>query len=216
MLRTLLCLGVAVLIFVPIPSQGAGRETPEQCFASAAEKGLGAIEVAGGVKKTNEGSWYTLSIDYRPTSSGPAADQLEVWAEPSHTALFVGRKTPLPEVESKNLGAEPLAVVRGLSGAFSQKLVLPYPAKRFTDHRIVVKMRVGNQDLLLASANVNVNAFRFTSSFDMVQTAAGVYDFGTYHHCCSGVRCGQICTDCNGPFFTCDLINCEINCDQPF
>lgn len=210
-------LGIAMLVSVPSFSWGASVEAPEQCFASAAANGMSAIEVAGGVGRTTDGSAYRLTIDFRPAFPGPVAEEVEVWAEPSHTPLFVGTKSPLPKAESKRLGTEPLAVVRGLSGAFSQKLTLPYdPSKGLTDRRIVVKMRVGNQDLLIASANVDVGAFRFTSTFDMVEKATGDYDVGTYRHCCGGTRCTQICTNCNGPFFTCDLINCEINCDQPF
>lgn len=217
MMSKLPLLGVIIFMFVPGFSLGATMKVPEQCLTSAAEKGLSAIEVAGGASRKAEGSPYTLSIDFRPAFSGPTADAVEVWAEPSHTALFIGTKSPLPEAESKRLGVSPLAVVRGLSGAFSQQFTLPYnPSQALTDRKIVVKMRVGTQDLLIASANVNVNAFRFTSAFDLVQTSTGAYDIGTYHHCCGGVRCSEICTDCDGPFFTCDLINCEINCDQPF
>ena len=206
-----------VLLSLPTLSRGAVRETPEQCFASAAAKGLWAIEVGGKVKITADSSSYTLTIDYRPAPFGPEADGLEVWAEPSHTPLFVGARSPMPATGSKSLDAESLAIVRGLEGAFSQKLVLHYsPSKRRADRSIVVKMRVGDQGILVASANVNVNAFQFTSTFDMVQNPSGGYELGNYRHCCSNVRCGQLCTSCNGPFFTCDLINCEVNCDQPF
>ncbi len=212
-----LTFAVVPLIFTPIAAHGADSETPEQCFAIAAASGLSAIEVAGGVTRKDNGPLYTLSIDYRPAASALIADGVEVWAEPSHTPLFRGSSSPLPEAEPKSLGTEPLAVVNGLTGAFSQKLVLPYtPSKGLTDRKVVVKMRVGAQTLLIASANVNVGQFKFTSTFDMLQNSSGVYAIGTYRHCCSGARCGQICTSCNGPFFTCDLINCDINCDQPF
>lgn len=221
--KSLLC-GAAVLLALAgvtrvegLSSQGQGTESPEQCFASAAANGLWALEVAGRVMEKGDGPLFTLSIDFRPAPFGPSADRVEVWAEPSHTPLFIGAKSPAPTVESKSLGTEPLTVVRGLKGAFSQNLILPYsPSQRRTDRRIVVKMRVGDQDLLIASANVNVKTFRFTSTFDLDQNPGGVYSLGTYHHCCSGGRCGKMCTDCTGPYFTCDLILCEINCDQPF
>jgi hypothetical protein len=77
-------------------------------------------------------------------------------------------------------------------------------------------MRVGNQDLLIASAEVNVKSFRFTSTFDLVTNPGGGYLVGTYHHCCGGARCTRMCTDCDTAYFTCDLVLCEINCDSPF
>jgi hypothetical protein len=222
--RSLWLCGVALLVALPcvssakdVPPLGGGGEAPEQCFATAAAQGLWAVEVAGGVREKAGASTYTLSINYRPAPLGPSADRVEVWAEPSHTPLLVGAKSPDLVVESYSLGTEPLAVVRGLEGPFSQKLTLAYsPSKGRIDRRIVVKMRVGNQDLLIASADVNVKNFRFTSTFDLVANPGGGYDVGTYHHCCGGGRCSRMCVDCNTAYFSCDLVLCEINCDSPF
>ena len=75
-------------IFNSNAARGAGSDSPEQCFAIAAANGLSAIEVAGGVTKKDNSSMYTLSIDYRPVSLGLVADEVEVWAEPSHTPLL--------------------------------------------------------------------------------------------------------------------------------
>jgi len=80
----------------------------------------------------------------------------------------------------------------------------------------VVKMRVGNQDLLIASAEVSVKSFRFTSTFDLGANPDGGYTAGSFHHCCGGTRCTRMCADCSSAFFTCDLVLCEINCDSPF
>lgn len=218
----LLC-GAFVLLVLPgvtrvegLSSREQRIETPEQCFATAAASGLWALEVVGMEKKADS-SRFTLSIDFRPAPFGPSADQVEVWAEPSHTPLFIGARSLVPMGEAKSLGAEPLTVARGLTRAFSQELTLPYsPSQRSGDQRIVVKMRVGDQDLLIAAASVNVNAFRFASTFDLDQSPGEGYSLASYHHCCSGGRCGKLCTDCTGPYFTCDLILCEIDCDQPF
>jgi hypothetical protein len=209
--------GDALTCAKDVPSPGSGGEVPEPCFAEAAAQGRWAVEVAGGVSEKAGVSSYTLSIDYRPAPFGPSADRVEIWAEPSHTPLLIGVKSPDLVAESRGLGTEPLAVVRGLEGPFSQKLTLAYsPSKGRLDRRIVVKMRVGNQDLLIASADVNVKNFRFTSTFDLVTNPGGVYAVGSYHHCCGGARCTRMCADCNTAFFTCDLVLCEINCDSPF
>jgi hypothetical protein len=210
-LKALALSGMIALLVAPKASYGSERDVPEPCLEAAAAQGQWAIEVAGGVKKTPVGSIYSLSVNFQPAwTEGIAADRLEVWAEPSHTALFVGTRSL---TESKSLVAEPLAVIGGLAGAFNHTLTLAYIPS--DDHRIEIKMHLGNQDLLVASAKVNVGAFRFASTFDLIPTRSG-YAIGTYHHCCSNQKCGQICSDCNGPFFTCSLIQCTIDCDQPF
>ena len=225
MTRRGLCLcWVAVMVAMPyashakdVPPVGGKGEVSDQCFAEAAAQGRWAVEVAGGVGQKLGASSYTLSINYRPAPFGPSADRVEVWAEPSHTPLLVGAKSADLVAEAQSLGTEPLALVRGLEGPFSQNLTLAYsPSKGGVDRRIVVKMRVGNQDLLIASAEVNVKSFRFTTTFDLVADPGGVYATGSFHHCCGGVRCARMCTDCNSAFFSCDLVLCEINCDSPF
>lgn len=171
-------------------------------FAANAQEKAGVLQVSGAFKPETGKTAFRLDLAYG--ASAPLTGQaLLVFAEPSHSLL-------LAHVEPSYQGAEDfgeaLALMRGPSDGFRHSVTLPYHP--LTDRRIVVVLKDGiGQEWLIADAMVNLRSFDFSTSF-----AGGPIAAAVYHHCCRGPRCSQMCIDCDTPEFTCDLIDCDIQC----
>ena len=63
---------------------------------------------------------------------------------------------------------------------------------------------------IVLGAFVNLESFAVKTSF--IHTQSG--ETGPFHHCCNDPLCDQLCIDCDGPYFTCNLVECTIECDN--
>lgn len=171
-----------------------------------AQEYAGALRVAGGREQRSAGSSYRLDISYDAGLLSANQQAILVYAEPSHSLLLANTNAAAPVAEEYR---EALALMKGRAESFHHSVTLPF--RPFLDHRIVVITKgADGQERVLADAQVNLRSFSFTTTF------AASEDFGdptaTQIHCCWGPRCSQECVECDGPEFTCDLIECTIQC----
>jgi len=162
------------------------------------------VQVAGVFGQGTGKPAFRLDLTYGAGLSAPAGQALLVFAEPSHSLLLAHVD---PSFQGPEDFREALALMRGPSDALRHSVTLPYHP--LTDRRIVVVLK-GNdgQERVVADAKVNLRNFEFSTSFE----AGPVTNAAVYHHCCRGTRCSQMCIDCETVSFTCDLIDCDIQC----
>jgi hypothetical protein len=118
-----------------------------------------------------------------------------VYAEPSHTLLFLGMSPGFaesPEAEElREVARKSDALVRVMNFGGGEKLLVPGP--RDGDDRIAVVAMTGEGDFLVADAKVTLGRFHFTTSWDEW--------LANPTHCC---YCnGEACVEARGPEFTC-------------
>lgn len=179
--------------------------------AFASQLSGGVVEVSGAGSK-GMGAGYSLSLSYTIDSDAPPGEAVLVYAEPSHILLVQH------SFRDRGLGetgfSEALAHGRGNTRSFSYDLLLPYNPRVLGDSAISVVLRSQGRDWLVAAGKVDTRAFNFTTRFEVIHDAEGaiVTTAGAQHCCGGGGRCGQMCVTCDGAFFTCDRINCTIDC----
>ena len=170
----------------------------------SAQERSGLLKVAGAFGQGAGKPTFRLDLTYGTDSSHPAGQALLVFAEPSHSLLLAHVD---PSYHGPADFREAFALMRGPAGAFRHSVTLPYHP--LTDQRIAVVLKGSDgQEWVVADAMVNLRSFEFSTSFegDPITSSA------KYHHCCRGPRCSQMCIDCDTPDFTCDLIECDIQC----
>lgn len=176
------------------------------------------IEVGGKLVQESGKSSFTLTINYSSAARETLGDALLVYAEPSHTLLFIHVNTRGSRAKSlaeENGELEPaLARVYSPGQSFRHTLSLPYDARKMADTRIDVVMKSRGQEFVLASGRVNVTDFQYTTTFSVITLPDGSTDYLGGTHCCSGPQCTKMCTTCPGAFFSCDLVTCTINCES--
>jgi hypothetical protein len=156
---------------------------------------------------------YTLRIAYQSFGGPTLGDALLVYGEPSHTLLLAHVNSAIKGIPTEERStADPLVRIYGTAHRFSHEFSLPYNPKSQGDTRIAVVMRSGGKDILIADGTVNVREFSYVTTFSVMELPDGTFDYSRTH-CCQGTSCNKICTTCDGAFFTCDLINCTIECN---
>lgn len=189
-----------------------GRKTPLSavvlllgCFQlpAVAQQNPAALQVSGGLEPVSGRQAFRLDISYSAESFPHSGQALLVYAEPSHS-LLLAHVDPIHHDLADY--KEALALTRGSTLRARHSLSLPY--RPFTDRRIVVVLKDGSgHEQVVADATVNLRSFSFSTSFEGDPIASAVF-----HHCCRGPRCSQMCVDCDTPEFTCNLIECDIQC----
>ena len=175
------------------------------CFElpAMAQTSTGALQVSGGLVHVSGRQAFRLELSYNSGISDRADQAILVYAEPSHSLLLAHVDPSLPDTANFK-GA--LALTRGSVQKARHSLSLPYHP--FTDNRIVVVLKdETGSERRVADATVNLRNFDFSTSFEVDPVASTIY-----HHCCRGPRCAQMCVDCDTPEFTCDLVECDIEC----
>lgn len=172
-------------------------------FQAVAQQNPATLQVSGGLERVSGKQGFRLNLSYGEGSFTHSARALLVYAEPSHSLLLAHVDPAL--LDSADYRAA-LALTKGSSKSIRHSLSLPY--QPFTDKRIVVVLKDGTgTELVVADATVNLRSFDISTSFEGDLIASAVF-----HHCCRGPRCQQMCVDCDTPEFTCDLIECDIQC----
>jgi hypothetical protein len=153
-----------------------------------------------------------MQVDYSLDSEVPFGDALLIYAEPSHVLLVehsFRAGAPSVDVPAK-------ALVRGTGNAPSVRydLRLPYDPDILGDTGMSIVLLSNGRELLIAAGRVNARHFSFTTSFEVVYSPDNnQFAITRQMHCCGGGgRCGQMCIDCPGAYFTCDRIACTIEC----
>lgn len=170
--------------------------------STAAQEPSGVLKVAGVFGQGAGRSAFRL--DFTAGLSQPAGEALLVFAEPSHVLLLAHVD---PSFQGPDDFRDALALMRAPSDSFRHSVTLPYHP--LTDKRILVVLKDNDgRERVVADALVNLHSFDFSTSFagDLVSGST------KYHHCCRGPRCSDMCIDCDTPEFTCDLIDCDIQC----
>jgi len=196
------------MLFGGVSTLAAAEEVPGQATAK--------VEVSGKFAQQGGASSFRLTVNYSSDSENALGDALLVFAEPSHMLLFahVDSRFRLKGVGEEDLAEQALSLVYSRPGrSFQHTIFLPYNPKALADTRVEVVMRSHGQSHLLASGKVNVSDFQYSTTFSTVVLPDGVREYLGGTHCCSNAICGKICVTCSGAFFSCDLINCEINCE---
>lgn len=172
-------------------------------FAATAQQSGGAVHVAGGLVQVTGRQAFRLDLSLSSESNPQSSEALLVYAEPSHSLLLAHVDASLGDPAAYK---DALALTRGSAQKVRHSLALPY--EPFTDKRIVVVLKDGaGREWVVADATVNLRSFDFSTSFEVDPIAGTIY-----HHCCRGPRCEQLCVDCDTPEFTCDLVECDIQC----
>lgn len=204
-MKRALCLVATLLL-----TTGAIRGQIETDSRKKVEVGTARVEVSG---RAHGAHSYTLGVAYRSLGGPILGDALLVYGEPSHTLLLAHVNSATKGLAAETLGmADPLVRVYGTAHGFSHELSLPYNPKSQGDTRIAVIMRSGGKDTLISDGTVNVREFSYVTTFSAMELPDGTFDYSRTH-CCQGTSCSKICTTCDGAFFTCDLINCTIECN---
>lgn len=190
-------LTVSCLTTVSISAKGSGQGEDRSMISVQGEQ--------------QEKGVYRLALEYHPAGNAPLTAGIMVWAEPSHTPMLVhwNNATEQEIIQNFVAGEEPSAQTSGELGKSQPRVIIPFAAG--DDKMVVVELLQpdGKRHIVLG-ANVNLESFVVTTSF--TYTEEGVT--GTQEHCCSGPLCSRMCVNCKIPFFTCDLINCTIKCDE--
>ncbi len=140
---------------------------------------------------------FELGITASPLSNRSQGGLLEVWLEPSRVLLFS------MSLVGGEVGAAPhAAVVR-----------LPLAVGVEAEIRIVANVLGVRHDLALARVS-GTEDFELSTAFDIFERKSGEVEITAFQHCCSGPRCSRMCVSCKGPGFSCDLIECSIECDS--
>lgn len=170
---------------------------------AVAQQSTGTVHAAGGLVRITGRQAFRLDLSVSSESVPKSSQALLVYAEPSHSLLLAHVDASIGDTAAYQ-GA--LALTRGSAQEVRHSLVLPY--EPFTDKRIVVVLKDGTgRESVVADATLNLRSFDFSTSFEVDPIAGTIY-----HHCCRGSRCDQICVDCDTPEFTCDLVECDIQC----
>lgn len=77
---------------------------------------------------------------------------------------------------------------------------------------MVVLRTTDGQEQVVADALVNLRRFDFTTSVTLGGEPGEVATTAKYTHCCRGGTCDRICIECETASFTCNLIDCDIQC----
>jgi hypothetical protein len=198
----------ATSLFLGGVSLLAAREVPPEVTAQ--------VEVSGKLVQVDGAPSFRLTVSYLANSENALGDALLIFGEPSHTLLFahVDTRAPFRGVVDEELGEKALSLAFGRPGRhFQHALSLAYNPSLLGDTRVEVVMRWHGQSYLLASGRVNVSDFQYSTTFSTLSAADGFKEFLGGMHCCSGPMCGKICATCPTAFFSCDLINCKIDCE---
>lgn len=205
-MKRTICLVAALLL----ASQAVRGQREGTLQGWSAEARMQQVEVSG---KLHLSGTYLLRVAYRSPKELPPSEALLIYGEPSHTLLLAHVNPDAKWLAPESLvPAKPLALVYGKTQSFSHEISLPYNPKVSGDARVVVIMRDRGQDRLIADGKVNVSNFSYVTTFSTIELPDGEFD-ELRRHCCKGGKCAQICTECSGAFFTCDLINCDIDCN---
>ncbi len=207
-MRRIVLLCVISMLFGGVSTLATAEEVPGQATAK--------VDVSGKLTQQGGAPSFRLTVSYSSDSENTLGDALLIYAEPSHTLLLahVNSRLRLKGVGEEDLAEQALSLVYSRPGrTFQHTLSLPYSPRAFADTRVEVVMRSRGQSYLLASGKVNVSDFQYSTTFSTVARPGGVIEYLGGMHCCSNAICGKICTTCSGAFFSCDLINCDINCE---
>lgn len=162
-----------------------------------------------------------LRVSYRADKAAAMGDALVVYAEPAHIPILAhvnGKSVHAKRAELALLAAGVPAIASGSSTEFSQAVVIPWALLIARELReVAVVMWDGPKETVLSRVRVDGLPFEATSTFSLGLSDSGALDYklaGQWHHCCRGPLCGEICTDCQSAFFSCNLVNCEISCED--
>lgn len=167
----------------------------------------GTVRVSGVLEGNGGKLTYRLKIS---AESGTAFSgrALLVYAEPSHT-LLLAHVDPVGSGLESYRGA--LAMMRGALHAFQHSVTVPYHP--LTDRRVVVVVRKEDgQEWVAADALVNLRKFEFSTTISAEESYGELPSAAKYTHCCRGGSCDRICAECETASFTCNLIDCDIQC----
>jgi opacity protein-like surface antigen len=179
--------------------------------ADASQAGAGLIEVSGTGGRGRLQA-YDMHLHYSLDSDISLGDAILVYAEPSHVLLVQHSFHDGGPGSFGQAGA--LAHGSGNGARFGYDLLLPYNPQILGDSAITVTLRAKGRDWLIAAGRIDAMAFSIATRFDVVYAADGSIEAITsVEHCCGGGgRCGRMCVTCDGAYFTCDRINCTIEC----
>lgn len=187
----------------------------------AAAKTLASAEVTLSVFHGFPGGKTILRVSYQADKAAAMGDALVVYAEPDHIPILAhinrnGAHAKRAELDLLVAGVP--AIASGGTTDFSHTVVVPWDLLIARELReVAIVMRDGSKETVLSRVRVNGLPFEATSSFSLSFSGAGALAYkpgGQWNHCCRGPLCGQICTDCQSAFFSCDLVNCEISCED--
>lgn len=157
-----------------------------------------------------------------------AINALRVYSEPSHTLLTVILDRDFSESDAgttwqRNVLGEGLPGSMLLTQRASEPVTLFTVARPRSDQRVVVWLNGvlpdgTDGDRIVADGQVGPGDFSFSMYWEtpVASDGGGPLAPGVGHPCCSNGPCGQHCTDCEGPAFTCCLLGwpdcCWIAC----
>ncbi len=174
--------------------------------------GSGTVEVGGALARAAGQDGYDLRVRFTAQAETPVAEALLVYAEPSRVLLLAHQI----QGASRENGffADALGSGMGDSSNFGYNLRLPYNPEFLGDNAIRVVLVSKGKEYLVAAGRINSTHFNVTTSFDVAYGPDGSIEAVTgLQHCCGGGgRCGRMCITCDGAYFTCDRINCTIEC----
>lgn len=156
---------------------------------------------------------FLLHVRFEAGVASSPYQALLVYAEPEHRLLFAqfdDASAPPASLREAVEGQGALAALSGSLAKIDVRVALPYEPMVVGPDRIEVKLVWEGKAVTVASAAVDPRSFQFLTTFQ--QGPRGSHAVVKAEHCCTSQRCGQICTNCNGPFFFCDMIECTIDC----
>lgn len=193
-------LGIALLLLSFVPSISTASPWP---WEHQAAPGCEARPNAGWLVLSGEskGEAFELGVTAAPLLGNAAQGQIEIWLEPSHARLLT---FPLAEPADSSQKSTPVAAVVRFPFGFGEE----------AEFRAVAVF--GGERFTLTAAKVRGEVFEVSTAFELVSRKDGRIEVGSFQHCCSGPRCSRMCVTCKGPGFSCDLIECSIECDSNF
>ena len=160
-----------------------------------------------------------LRVTYQGEKAVAMGDALVVYSEPGHLPLIahVNSTGAHPKrTELALLAAGALSIAAGSSTEFSHTITIPWDLLVGRElQEVAVVMRDGPKETVLSRVRVSGLPFEASSKFSLRFLGPGRLDYkpgGQWNHC--GPLCGEICTDCQSAFFSCDLVNCDITCES--
>lgn len=187
---------LALVCIVSVPGLAAAGDSNA--------KVVPVVELRGDVAAGNQ-----LRLYIQPGAE--ATRCIRIVSEPSHTVLAVVID---PDYAAQPEGKELLDRVTAavaVTDLPEGQPALQVSARPVADDRIAVFVTgESGEELLVADVMVGSGDFHVSTAFVDGGPKAG----GGFHHCCLEGPCGQMCTDCSGPQFTCCLTDqcCHIYC----
>lgn len=181
--------------------------------AYASQASSGFVEITGTKRGRGIPQGYNLHVKYSLDAINPPGDAVLVYAEPSHV-LLLQHSFRDAEAGASSRALHALAQGASNGSAFSYDLLLSYDPAILRDSGVSVTLISKGREWLIAAGRVNSTEFNFTTHFDVVSNSEGSVEAITgVEHCCGGGgTCGRMCVTCSGAYFTCDRINCTIEC----